>query len=219
MTPLAIGTPIMFNTRHDSNTTRTYSSETCEQYLIQDLQHHRVFVDMEIFMKHVLHVPDNWREVWGPTIERIKRTDAFSNAHHAFTTCCNTKGSREEGLYSPLVAVSNAILDACESPEADNSVNPVFGLRYLRNDTGKVGHGMLNKLLPDVVTVHKDFLPSLSKQERSEMRIRHSKLTWANTLQSFEIKPFDTAIVDGSCMPRLKVNGESTATMVGKQFY
>ena len=32
-------------------------------------------------MKHVLHVPEDWRELWGETIKNIKHNPAFLFAH------------------------------------------------------------------------------------------------------------------------------------------
>jgi hypothetical protein len=202
--------------QHDTNESQKYDSATCEEYLIQDLQNHRVFVDIEDFMTHVLHVPDDWEIRWGPTIERIKLNGPFYAAHLEFTTKCDDQESLEEDLYSPLVGMSNAILDVCESL-GEYSVKPAFGLRYLRNDTSTIFQGKINNLSPDIVAVHKDLLPHLEPEERKEMRLSKTSLTWAHTLQTFEIKPFDAVIVDGSHMPRLKVNGMSaTATVCGK---
>ena len=214
-TPLSLGTPIMSNIQHDTNEPQKYDSATYEQYLIEDLEQHRVFVDIDVFMKHVLHVPDNWEEIWGPTIERIKRNTPFSSAHWDFTSKCNDSESLEGDLYGPLVDVSNAILDVCES-SADNSVKPAFGLRYLRNDPKKILQGKMNNLSPDIVAVHKDLLPCLDPGEQNAMRLSKMSLTWAHPLQTLEVKPFDAALVDGSHMPRLKVDGEPAATF-GKQ--
>jgi len=70
----------------------------------------------------------------------------------------------------------------------------------------------MNDLSPDIVAVHEDFLPRLLQGERNERRLRSSSLTWAQPLQILEVKPWDNALIDGSCMPRLKVDGERTTT-------
>jgi hypothetical protein len=67
---------------------------------------------------------------------------------------------------------------------------------------------MMKDLSPDVVAVHGGFLPHMRSSERNEACLKELNLTWAQPLQALEIKPWDSALVDGSCMPRLKVNGE-----------
>ena len=205
----------MSNIQHDKNKPQKYCSATYEQYLIQELEHHRVFVDMDVFMKYVLHVPDNWEELWGPTIERIKREIPFSFAHWDFTGKCDDQESLEEDLYGPLVEMNNAILDVCES-STDDSVKPAFGVRYLTNEPKKILQGKMNNLSPDVVAVHKDFLPFLNPREQNKLCLSKTNLTWAHPLQTLEVKPFDAALVDGSHMPRLKVDGKPAATFGGR---
>ena len=169
-------------------------------------------------MKYVLHVPDDWKDIWGPIIEHIKRTGPFFAAHQDFTSKCNTQGVDEKDLYKPLVDMSNEILEVSES-SGDKSVKPAFGLRYLRNDPKQIVQGVMNNLSPDVVAVHKDFLPYLDRKDLKERRLKNTRLTWANPLQTLEVKPFDAALVDGSHMPRLKVNGKPAATLGSKIVY
>ena len=59
-----------------------------QQYTIQAFDSHRVFVDMEFFMEHVLHVPDDWRQEWGDVIEEIKCGNAFVDAHFDYDAQC-----------------------------------------------------------------------------------------------------------------------------------
>ena len=169
-------------------------------------------------MKHVLHVPDNWEDLWGPIIERIKRRKQFWLAHWDFTNKCDSHKTVEEDLYRPLVRMNNAILDVCESSKVE-SVKPAFGVRYLRNDPRKILNGKMNNLSPDVVAVHKDILPWLDKKDLKQGRLGKKNLTWAHPLQTLEVKPFDAALVDGSHMPRLKVNGKLQQPLAGKLSY
>ena len=64
---------------------------------------------MDVFMKHVLQVPDEWKEVWGPTIEQIKRDKEFAVTRLQYTKLCGIKGCLESTLYDPLVLMVNII--------------------------------------------------------------------------------------------------------------
>ena len=39
-------------------------------------------------------------------------------------------------------------------------------------------------------------------------------LTWAHPIQVLEVKPWGDALVDGECMPRLKVNGKPAVPLM-----
>jgi len=211
-TPFSVGTSILQRLNPDADRAQKYASVKCEQYIAQDFERHRVFVDMEVFMKSVLHVPDGWRELWGQTIEDIKKDKVFSFAYACYSNQCDTPGAHESGFYKPLVEMANAILDFSAESSSDDSVKPTTPQRYLRNDPQRILRGVMNDLSPDIVAVHEDFLPRLLQGERNERRLRSSSLTWAQPLQILEVKPWDNALIDGSCMPRLKVDGERAAT-------
>ena len=211
-TPFSVGTSILQKLNPDADRAQKYASAKCEQYIAQDFERHRVFVDMEVFMKSVLHVPKDWRELWGQTIKDIKKDEVFSLAYACYSDQCNTPGTHESRFYKPLVEMANAILDFSAEPSSDDSVKPTTPQRYLRNDPQRVLRGVMNDLSPDIVAVHKDFLPHILPRERDERRLRLSSLTWAQPLQILEVKPWDNALIDGLCMPRLKVDGEHTTT-------
>jgi len=178
-----------------------HKSSKYEEYLIQDFERHRVFVDIDVFMKHVLHVPDNWRELWGPNIKEIKRNKDFWFAFSSYCSQCAIQGANETRFYEPLVGMANTILDFATNDSSDESIKPRTPQRYLRNDPKTISCGVIDGLSPDIVAVHKDFPVNDG-----------SGLTWAQPLQALEVKPSDGALVDGLCMPRLKVNGERATT-------
>jgi len=210
-TPISVGTSILQKLRPDTENVAKYDSAKYEQYIAQDFEHHRVFVDIDVFMKNVLHVPDNWKELWGRTIRRIKRDRTFSTAHWDYSRQCGTQGVQEWRFYKPLVDMGNAILDFFGS-SPDDCAKPQTPQCYLRNDPKRVLCGAMNDLSPDLVAVHHDFLSHLHPGESDEQRLKRSNLTWAQPLQVLEVKPWDSALVDGSCMPRLKANGKPTTT-------
>ena len=211
-TPLSVGTSILQKLKPDMDRAPKYDSAKYEQYIAQDFERHRVFVDIDIFMKRVLRVPENWKELWGQTIGQIKCSKAFSIPYCDYSHHCGTPGTHERRFYQPLVDMTNAILDFSTNLSSDDSVKPKTPQRYLRNDPQRVLHGIMNDLSPDIVAVHEDFLPHIHPRERDEGRLEESRLTWAQPLQVLEVKPWDNALVDGSCMPRLKANGERTTT-------
>ena len=148
-----------------------YSSDKSEEYIVQDFDRHQVFVDIEVFMKHVLHVPDNWKKSWGPTIKTIRRDRTFMTAHAVYTSFCNTRSTKEDAFYDSLVDLTEAIFSIVGSEDSDESVKSRTRLRCIRND------GVMHGLSPDIVAIH-------------------------------EAKDHTHSLIDGSSMPRLKVNGK-----------
>ena len=211
-TPIAVGTSILQKMKPDTDQPQKYDSAKYEEYIVRDFERHRVFVDIDVFMTHVLHVPENWKSLWGRTIRRVKRDAVFSTAHWDYSRRCGTHGVNERSFYKPLVDMGNAILDFTSEPSSEASVKPQTPQRYLRNDPKRVLCGVINGLSPDVVAVHDGFLPHIRSEERDSGRLKESNLTWAQPLQALEVKPWDSALVDGSCMPRLKVNGKPLIT-------
>jgi len=209
---MAVGTSILQKSKLDPDQVQKYDSDKYEEYIIRDFERHRVFVDIDDFMTHVLHVPQNWKELWGRAIRRVKRDAVFSTAHWDYSRRCGTHGVHERTFYKPLVDMGNAILDVSELSTKE-PVQPQTPQRYLRNDPKRVLCGVMNGLSPDVVAVHDGFLPHILPEERDKARLKESNLTWAQPLQALEVKPWDSALVDGSCMPRLKRNGKPAITL------
>ena len=79
----------------DADKAKKYDSAKYKQYITQDFESHWVFVDIEVFMKNVLHIPDNWKELWGPTINRIKSRPDFLMAHLDYSRQCDTESLKE----------------------------------------------------------------------------------------------------------------------------
>ena len=146
-TPISVGTSILQKLSPDTDEVRKYDIAKYEQYIVQDFERHRVFVDIDFFMKHVLHVPEDWKELWSRTIRRIKRDSVFSTAHWDYSRQCGTQGVQEWRFYKPLVDMGNAILDFSES-SPDKSVRPQTTQRYLRNDPRKILCGGDDRPLP-----------------------------------------------------------------------
>jgi hypothetical protein len=95
--------------------------------------------------------------------------------------------------------VNDPLPPVSSNSESDESVKPRTPQRYLRNDPRKVFGGVIGNLSPDIVAVHEESLPHLTPE---------GHVTWAQTLQALEVKPSDGALIDGSCIPRLIVDGE-----------
>ena len=158
--PTPVQTPILQQLHFDVGEYEEYDFDNYGYHLVRDFKYYRVFVDIDVFMKRVLHVPDNWKELWGPTIGRIKRDPVFSTAHWDYSRQCGTQ--RIDGRFcKSLVDMGNTI-------------------PHIR-----------------------------SKQHKGEC----SEEPWAQPLKVLEVEPWsDNALVDGSCMPRLKVDGKPVTT-------
>ena len=206
-TPTSRGTSILPRLEPDTDEPRKYGAIKYEQYIAQDFERHRVFVDIDVFMENVLHVPTNWKELWGPTIETIKLDKGFSRACTLYTSECEQGNGGETRFYKPLVDMGNAILRVSGSSN-NELIKPKTPQRYLRNDPKKILGGVMNDLSPDIVAVHGELLPHLSRKERKGRHLNETNLNWAQPLHVLEVKPWGGALVDGSSMPRLKVNGK-----------
>jgi len=115
-----------------------HSISTCKK-CIQDFEHHRVYVDVEVFMTHVLHIPHNWKKVWGRTIRAIKRNDAFSAALCEYNARCGVKKAPELNFYGPLVAMVNAVSEFVAGPLSIRAAQPKTLLPRPRNNPSELG--------------------------------------------------------------------------------
>ena len=212
LTPTTRGTSVLQALKNAANEAKKYDSSKYEEYIVQDFERHRVFVDIDVFMRHVLHVPDNWKELWGGIINKIERDKDFSTSYIDYSRQCSTPGGEEKRFYKPLVGMTNAILDFSANQSENESVKPRTPQRYVRNDPRNVHCGVMNDLSPDIIAVHDEFLPEMGRGELGEWHLREANMTWAQPLQALEVKHTDGALVDGSCMPRLMVNGEHPTT-------
>ena len=216
LTPAALESPILQKLQSGTDGHKTYDTGKYEQRITQDFERHRVFVDIDVFMKHVLHVPEDWKTLWARSIRQVRHSMAFLTAHWDYSRQCRTSGAEEHRFNKPLVNMGNAILDF--SKESENNILPARTPQtHLRNDPGRIHCGVMKNLSPDIVAVHDYFLPHLHSGERKRHCLERSNLTWAQPLQALEVKPWDGALVDGSSMPRLKVNGKPATTSRGVQ--
>jgi len=133
-TPMTRGASILHRLRHATE----QPPEHDDEYSLREFECSRVFVDVDVFMKHILHVPENWRKLWGRTIMRIKRDGAFSISYWDYRHECEIQGVEESRLYRPLVDMANAVLDSLTKDSLDESVKLRTPQRYLRNNPKKV---------------------------------------------------------------------------------
>ena len=200
MTPTGHGTAILPKLEACMGQAPKYCKDKYHNYLVRDFETHRVFVDIDIIMERVLKVPNKWRKVWRPTIEQIKRDDEFMNTRIEYTKHCGRKGSLESDLYSGLVLMANAVYKICNA-SADKSVVPTIPQCYLLNEPKHVVSGVMNEQSPDIVAVHEECVVNSEDPEKP-------KLSWAHPLRVLEVKSSGGALVDGSCIPTLVMEGE-----------
>ena len=211
-TPISRGSSIRKRQQEDADKDIRCKREDYDDYIREDFES-RVFVDFEAFMKSVLHVPDNWKDAWGPAIAAIKRNKKFKKCHKEYCQKCDQLGLHETSFYEPFVNTANTVLKILskskfavsdiESESKRGGIALTTPQYYRVNDPKRLSGGVINKnnLSPDLVVVHDDCRPP-----------GEGRLHWANPLHVLEVKPYDSAICDGENIPRLLVNGKPTIT-------
>ena len=181
-----------------------------EPYILRHFKRHRVFVGVEDFMKNVLHVPDDWKTRWGPTIEQVKANKLFQLHHGSYSNRCDISSSEEEPFYELLIGMLNVILHVTRKSPL-GSIKPKTPQCHTTNDSKGVLYRALKEgnLSQDIGVVHKH-LPHHPKQNRLYKRRlfpSKSNQTRAQPVQVLEVKRFHGGLIDGSCIPRLRGNG------------
>ena len=201
-TPPAHGTSIFPKLEPDTESPTTYTTSKWEEYLVEDFERHRIFVDIDVLMERVLRIPKNWRDLWGDAIRQVKVNPPFAAALLEYNKKCETEPNETE-YYASLVNLINAIFDYAKT--SSDEVKPRTPLHCLRNDPNKIFGGVMNPLVPDIVTVLDGGAGETGNQ-------RESTLTWSRPLQVVEVKPQGDTLVDGTFMTRLKINGKPSCS-------
>ena len=207
-TLITLGSPILQRLQLDTDQAQEYYSTKYDQYIVRDFEHYRVFLDIDVFMKRVLCVPENWKELWGPIIGRIKRDRVFLTALWDCSRRCKTQEVQEQRFYKPLVDMGNVILNLSK-PSSDDTIKPQILQRYLVGDPERVLCGVMNNLPSDIAAVRDGFLLHILSEDE-EWHLEDTNLTQAQPFQMQEADAQDDVLVDGSCIPRLKIDGKST---------
>ena len=207
-TPISRGTSVRKRQEDDADKDVRFKREDYDDYIREDFES-RVFVDFEVFMKTVLHVPDNWKDAWGPAIAEVKTDTRFTKCHREYCEKCDQPGLHEKSFYEPFVDTANAVLTVLSesqfavpdiASESESGGIAVTTPQYYRvNDPKKLLGGVINKnnLSPDLVVLHDDCRPPKERKHH-----------WANPLHVLEVKPYDSAICDGENITRLISNGK-----------
>jgi len=152
----------------------------------------RVFVDFEVFIKHVLHVPDDWKAVWGPAIEAVKVDSAFNKYHKGYFEHCDRFGPQEYTFHGLVTDTVNAILEVWSRSTSGDTPSKVS--QYYRvNDLREPPDGVTNRVNPSrgLLVLHKG-----------------EDVHWANLLHILQVKPDGGGLCDGKKIPRLVSNGK-----------
>ena len=201
-TPSSHGTAARKRQEGDTDRDEKYRRIDYDEYIREDL-HSRVFVDFEAFIKSALHVPHDWRTLWGPAIKAVKEDKSFKEFHRKYCEQCDRPGPHEVDFYDPLVDTANSVLKVVYPSKFEGiSGTPQY---YRVNNPKRIWGGVMDKfkLSPDLVVVHKDLRPPVGKS-----------LHWANPLHVLEVKPYDGAICDGTKIPRLIVDGKPVTSPI-----
>ena len=194
-----------------------YGITEYDGHIARHFAHNQVFVDMDVFMTHVLRVPEDWKVSWDSAIRNIKCDPAFSAAHRDFTRRSGTQGAEEWRPHKSLVDMTNAVVEFSDMlPDAP--AKPRTRVHHPGNDKQGAPNRLTNDPKTDVIAVHSGFLPYLRVEERERNRLAEPNPTWAQPLQLLEVKLLDCALVDGSCMPRLRTNGKPIRLLVVRSY-
>ena len=201
ITPISRGSSVRQNQEGDTDRAGNYTRGDYDDYIREDLKS-RIFVDFEVFMEHILHVPDDWKTRWKPAIDAIGANKEFESHLEEYFRLCNDPRSSEKLLYKPLAQISNVALEAL-SRSKFKSISPGIPQHYRVNDPNKVQGGVFSKagLSPDLVVLHEECRLSGGQN-----------VHWANVLHVLEVKPSGSAICDGTNIPRLAINGKHSTS-------
>jgi hypothetical protein len=194
----------------DTDRVEGYKRNDYDSYISEDLKN-RVFVDFETFLQAALHVPRDWRTLWGPAIEAVKANEEFRKGKTEYCERCDKGGFTEKPFYKPLMETANAVLDVVSASEFDGiSGTPQY---YHVNDRGKLQGGVINNsdLSPDLVVLHKRCQATEERQTTGELR-PPKEIHWANALHVLEVKSHNTAICDGKRIPRLIIDSKHVSS-------
>ena len=181
---------------------RYYDSQDYDHYIRKEL-YNRVFVDFEVFMKSVLHVPHDWKDAWGPAITAVKTNEIFTKFHTQYCQKCEQPGLPEESFYTPFVDTMSAVLDVLSQSQF-GGISTATLRCYPVNDPKVLSGGVISRrsLSFDSVAPHHDCRPP-----------KENKLHWTNPLHIIEVRPYNSAIFDGKNIPRLVVDGEPATNL------
>ena len=198
-TPISHGSSIRQRQEGDTDRVGKYDCADYEDYIREDLGS-RVFVDFEVFMKRVLHVPEDWKTKWRPAIDAVKADAKFNQHHKKYCDLCEKTGTLEEHFYPDLTATANAVLGVLSESNFEGIPSGERQYYHVNNPTHLKG-GVMDKkgLSPDVIVLHKD---------RRMPSPEASTVHWTNPLHILEVKPYDSAVSDGTKIPRLVVGGK-----------
>ena len=137
-----------------------YGRGNCDEYVHQDIKN-RIFVDFEVFMKSVLHVPQDWRIRWSRAIEVIRTDPEFKQYHEEYFKRCANLTSQERSLYEHLMEAVNAVLAVLSRSGFDGiscGIPQYYRVNDPKNLRGRVFNGTSPS--PDPVVRPKDCDPS-----------------------------------------------------------
>ena len=114
-----------------------YDSAQDKESIIHEFELYRVLIDIEDFMKHVLHIPDDWKIQWEPMIKKIKTNNRFRFHRQLYHGGIerNSSYAREHAFRGPFMDLGNTILDIASEfpletagPKATQRTNPSPGV-------------------------------------------------------------------------------------------
>lgn len=122
--------------RSESSTGYVDDNWADNDYIRSDLQN-RVFVDFEVFMKHAMHVPEDWVSAWGPAVEAVKADSSFKEHYGEYLKLCDTLGSHEELPHKSLVNAMKIAFDVLARPAFEPFPDNALRQKIIRFPAGE----------------------------------------------------------------------------------
>lgn len=200
MTQFSRGSSVRRKLEGDTDRVDKYDCGDYEDYIREDL-YSRVFVDFEVFLKRVLHVPDDWATRWRLAIDMVKANTDFKTYHEDYCRLSEKSGTLEKDFYPVFTKMANTILGVVTRDNFEG-IPSERRQYYHTNHPYRLKGGVMDKksLSPDLVLLHEKRPPPSAKVKKT--------FHWANPLHVLEVKPYDNALCDGRNMPRLVVDGQ-----------
>jgi len=200
LTPVSRGAAIRRGQEGDPDRVDKYDRADHEDYIREDLGCW-VFVDYEVFMKQVLHVPDDWRTLWRRAIKAVTANKEFDRHYQKYCKMCNKGKTPEKAFYSPLMETANAVLEVV-SWSKFKYIPSEKRQYYCVTDLTRLRGRVMNKrsLCPDKILMYQNRTPPSNPKD--------GFVYWPNPLHILEVKPYDNALCNGENMPHLIVDGE-----------
>ena len=125
ITPISCGSASMLPWwEENSDWIKKFKCKDYNTFICEDLSN-QVLFNFKVFMKHVLHIPSDWRDRWKPVIQVVREDAGFKEHHKNYCLLCNKPGLMENELCPPLMRTVNAVLRVLSQSNINNTTSRI----------------------------------------------------------------------------------------------